>query len=146
MSEPTLVWRRMIVAGLRNGTVPRRSLELFAVGLERFDKALDEEMQSTALGHGVSKTVRSEYGTGQTYVSDGFLTWLMGQPNVGVAVKNRAGIKGELDHFGAAGFLRGLLAVLAQTGRKGLLLVLYEVETIQRVRSDVREKSLNALR
>jgi hypothetical protein len=36
--------------------------------------------------------------------------------------------------------------VLRQTGRKGLVLVLDEVETIQRVRADSREKSLNALR
>jgi hypothetical protein len=78
--------------------------------------------------------------------ADGLLSWLMGQPNVGADIKRKAGIKGEIDHFGAAGFLRGLLVVLAQTGRKGLLLVLDEVETIQRMRSDTRERSLNALR
>jgi hypothetical protein len=39
-----------------------------------------------------------------------------------------------------------LLAILKETGRKGLLLVLDEVETVQRMRSDVRESSLNALR
>ena len=43
-------------------------------------------------------------------------------------IKRKAGIKGEIDHFGAAGFLRGLLAVLAQIGRKGLFLVLDEVD------------------
>ena len=42
--------------------------------------------------------------------------------------------------------MRGLLEILKQTGRKGLVLVLDEVETIQRVKSDSREKSLNALR
>jgi len=78
--------------------------------------------------------------------ADGLLAWLMGQPNVGAAVKRAAGIKGEVDTHTAAGFLRGLLAVLAQTGRRGLFLVLDEVETVQRMRGDVREKSLNALR
>jgi len=78
--------------------------------------------------------------------ADGLLAWLMGQPNVGAAVKRAAGVKGEIDTYTAAGFLRGLLAVLAQTGRRGLVLVLDEVETIQRMRGDVREKSLNALR
>ena len=58
----------------------------------------------------------------------------------------RAGIKGDLDHFLALGFLRGLLAVLADAGHPGLLLVLDEVETLQRVRSDARAKALNALR
>ena len=78
--------------------------------------------------------------------AEGLLGWLMGQPNVGADIKRSAGIKGELDHFAAGAFLRGLLEVLKQTGRKGLFLVLDEVETIQRVRADAREKSLNALR
>ena len=44
------------------------------------------------------------------------------------------------------GFLQGLLTVLRDSGHAGLLVVLDEVETLQRVRSDVREKALNALR
>jgi hypothetical protein len=79
-------------------------------------------------------------------IAEGLLAWLMGQPNVGAGIKRAAEIKGDLDHRGASGFFRGLLAVLHQTGRSGLLLVLDEVETIQRVRADSREKSLNALR
>ena len=77
---------------------------------------------------------------------DGLMAWLMGQPNVGARVKRAAGLKGDLDHTGALAFLRGLLVVLKQTGRPGLMLVLDEVETIQRVRADSRERSLNALR
>lgn len=83
---------------------------------------------------------------GDHRTADGLLSWLMGQPHVAANVKAKAGLKGDLDHFGAMGFLRGLLAVLRQTGRKGLLLVLDEVETIQRVQANVREKSLNAIR
>lgn len=83
---------------------------------------------------------------GEHAIGEGLVAWLMGQPNVGAEIKRAAMLKGELDHFGAAGFLRGLLEVLRQTGRRGLVLVLDEVETIQRVRADSREKSLNALR
>jgi hypothetical protein len=61
-------------------------------------------------------------------------------------VRRAAGVKGELDHFGALGFLQGLLMVLRDSDYRGLVVVLDEVETLQRVRSDVREKSLNALR
>lgn len=43
-------------------------------------------------------------------------------------------------------FLQGLLAVLQDSGHAGLLVVLDEVETLQRVRSDARDKALNALR
>src|SRR5690606_25716149 len=83
---------------------------------------------------------------GDLAVAEGLIAWLMGQPNVGAAIKRAANIKGELDSRGAGGFLRGLLEVLKQTGRPGLVLVLDEVETIQRVRDDSRQKSLNALR
>ena len=42
--------------------------------------------------------------------------------------------------------LQGLLIVLRDAGHPGLLVVLDEVETLQRVRGDVRDKGLNALR
>lgn len=262
--EPSTLKRKELVAPLRKGTVPRRGLEHLAVGLDRFEEAIDSELEHVSLGHGGFKAVRGEYGTGKTFFSrwvqhraaqrgfataevqisasetplykletiyrralenlrtkeletgafralidkwfyaleqeaesggplggegaladavgkllearlasvrdvqplfatvlracyrarvendtvtaDGLLAWVMGQPNVGAAVKRPAGLQGEIDGTAAAGFLRGLLVVLRETGRKGLLLVLDEVETIQRMRDDVRENSLNALR
>jgi P-loop Domain of unknown function (DUF2791) len=68
------------------------------------------------------------------------------QPNVSAAAKRRAGIKGDVDHFAALSFLQGLLVMLRDAGYAGLIVVLDEVETLQRVRGDIREKSLNALR
>jgi hypothetical protein len=258
--------RQEIIDALRRGSVPQRSLDAFAVGLERFEPALDEELARAASGGAVFKAVRGEYGTGKTFFSrwlqerakragfatsevqiseaetplhrletiyrrlmerlstndsaqgalrgildswfyaleedvlaegavaeadagallmrtnalmeqrlvainrhapsfsialrayrralaegetataDGILAWLCGEPNVGAAPKRYAGIRGEVDHFGALSFLQGLLVILRDAGFAGLLLVLDEVETLQRVRSDVREKSLNALR
>jgi hypothetical protein len=73
------------------------------------------------------------------------IAWLGGQPNAAAAVKRAAGVKGDLDPFGAMHFLAGLLTVLRDSGRPGLVLVLDEVETLQRMRADSREK-LNALR
>jgi hypothetical protein len=265
MSSVSRPRRREIIAALRHGTVPRRGLEHFAMGIERFERTMQRELADVALGAGGFKAVRGDYGTGKTFfarwlrhlaqqqgfataevqisetetplykmetiyrraaeslatkewadgafrslidrwlfsleeevktrpafrggeaelaaevgellegrlaevsatnpqfsavlrachrarvegdaaTAEGLLAWLMGQPNVGADIKRKAGIKGELDHFGAGAFFRGLLEVLRQTGRKGLLLVLDEVETIQRVRADAREKSLNAIR
>lgn len=83
---------------------------------------------------------------GDVETADGLIAWLGGQPHVAASVRRVAGVRGELDHFGAFGFLQGLLAVLRDSDYRGLVLVLDEVETLQRVRSDVREKSLNALR
>ena len=266
MSTASPLKRREIVDALRMGAVPRHGLELFAVGLEPFEKAIDEELEAAAAGRGKFKAVRGDYGTGKTFfaswlehrargrgfattlvqiseadtplyrmetiyrraieglqtrewsqgafrslvdrwffnleeeamaapgadtsdaeavshavgklleqrlasvsatqpqfaaalrrchaarvkeehaIAEGLIAWLMGQPNVSADIKRAAGLKGDVDHDGAAGFLRGLLEMLRQTGRAGLVLVLDEVETIQRVRADSREKSLNALR
>lgn len=83
---------------------------------------------------------------GDIATADGLIAWLGGQPHVAAGIRRAAGIRGELDHFGAFGFMQGLLTVLRDADYRGLVLVLDEVETLQRVRSDVREKSLNALR
>jgi hypothetical protein len=79
-------------------------------------------------------------------VAEGLAGWLAGQPHVAATIKRVAGIKGDVDHFAALSFLRGLLLILKDSGYSGLVLVLDEIETLQRVRGDVREKGLNALR
>lgn len=83
---------------------------------------------------------------GEEEIADGLLAWMAGQPNIAAAVKRYARIKGDIDHFGALSFLQGILTILKDSGHPGLLLVLDEVETLQRMRGDVRDKSLNALR
>lgn len=258
--------RNEIIDALRRGTVPSRSLDAFAVGVHRFEVAIDGELEQVGLGQGVFKAVRGEYGSGKTFFgrwlqerarqrgfavseiqisetetplhrletvyrrlverlstadvsigalksiidswfftleedvlaegkvaaddaaalltrtnelleqrlgavsqqapsfaaalrgyrsalaagdnvkADGLVAWVGGQPNVGASTKREAGIKGEVDHFTSLSFLQGLLTLLRDSGRPGLLVVLDEVETLQRVRGDIREKGLNALR
>jgi hypothetical protein len=258
--------RNEVIDALRRGTVPQRSLDAFAVGLQPFEAAIAEELESVRRGRAQFKAVRGEYGSGKTFfarwlqerakrlafatsevqisetetplhrvetvyrrlmerlatgdspsgafrsivdgwffaleqdvlaegrpasaeepqliertnalmeqrlaeitkqapafaatlrayrsalasndrpLAEGLLAWLAGQPNVSASVKRSAGVKGDIDHFGALSFLQGLLVVLRDSGHAGLALVLDEVETLQRVRGDVREKGLNALR
>jgi hypothetical protein len=258
--------RRETIDALRAGTVPRRGLDLLAVGMDRFEAAIDDELESARAGSGVLKAVRGEYGSGKTFfarwlqergkrvgfavsevqisetetplhrletvyrrlmerlstsdqeqgafrsivdawfyaldedalaqagdrqlddtellaktnelmekrlasitqiapafsaalrgyraavaagdtpTAEALLSWVSGQPNVAAAAKRTAGIKGDVDHFGALCFLQGLLIMLRDAGFSGLVVVLDEVETLQRVRGDVREKALNALR
>ena len=255
-----------IISALRRGTVPKSSLDAFAVGLDHFHDTIDQEFADVKSGRSVFKAVRGEYGCGKTFfarwmaeqakqmgfatsevqisetetplyrlekvyrrinerlatsdtpdgafrnvidswfftleqdilaegeidendeeklvsktselmeqrlaslgetaqtfslalrgyrkaqsenemgLADGIAAWLAGQPNVAAAAKRFSGIKGDIDHFGALTGLQGVLAILRDSGYSGLLLVLDEVETVQRMRSDVREKSLNALR
>ncbi|HEX6499651.1 MAG TPA: BREX system ATP-binding protein BrxD [Micromonosporaceae bacterium] len=89
---------------------------------------------------------RAAVTAGDVATAEGLAAWLGGQPNIAASVRRTAGVKGELDHFTALGFLQGLLTVLRDCGHPGLLVVLDEVETLQRMRSDVRDKALNALR
>jgi hypothetical protein len=94
----------------------------------------------------VLRAYRSAIASEDHATADSLAAWLGGQPHVAAAAKRAAGVRGELDHFGAMGFLQGLLVVLRDAGHPGLLLVLDEVETLQRVRGDVRDKALNAIR
>lgn len=103
------------------------------------------ERQAPAFG-ACLRAYRRAVASGDEALASGLIAWMSGQPNVAAAVKRAAGIKGDIDHFGALGFLQGLLLILRDSGFSGLVLVLDEVETLQRVRGDIREKSLNALR
>ena len=94
----------------------------------------------------VLRTYRRALAAGDGMLADGLISWLAGQPNVAASIKRAAGIKGDLDHFGATNFLVGLLTILRDSGFSGLVMVLDEVETLQRMRTDIREKGLNALR
>lgn len=94
----------------------------------------------------VLRTYRQALANNDGMLAEGLISWLAGQPNVAASVKRAAGIKGDLDHFGASNFLVGLLTILRDSGFAGLVLVLDEVETLQRMRTDTREKGLNALR
>ncbi|MGH9161472.1 MAG: BREX system ATP-binding protein BrxD, partial [Vicinamibacteraceae bacterium] len=89
---------------------------------------------------------RQALQSGHSHIAEGLVAWIAGQPNVAASVKRAAAVKGDIDHFAALSFLQGLLVILRDSGYSGLVLVLDEVETLQRVRSDVREKGLNALR
>ncbi len=258
--------RAAILDALRRGTVPREGLGAFAVGMERFEAAIDDDLAAVSGGRGGFKAVRGEYGSGKTFLArwlqerargrgfataevqisetetplhrwetvyrrlverlatsdmpegalrptvdawfytleedvlvegrlgpsdtdalakatealmerrlasiartapafsavlrayrrallagdlalaEGLIAWLAGQPNVAAAMKRAGGVKGELDAFGAMHFLAGLLTILRDSGKAGLVLVLDEAETLQRMRADTREKGLNALR
>ena len=92
------------------------------------------------------RAYRHAVASSDTPAAEALLAWIGGQPNVGSKYIRQAGIKSDIDHFGALSFLQGLLLMLRDGGHAGLILVLDEVETLQRMRGDVRDKALNALR
>ncbi|MEU4983610.1 BREX system ATP-binding protein BrxD [Streptomyces sp. NPDC021969] len=113
---------------------------------ELLELRLTEVARTTPAFSAALRGYRSAVAAGDDARAEALIAWLGGQKSVAAGAKRAAGVRGDLDHFAALGFLQGLLTVLRDCGHPGLLLVLDEVETLQRVRGDVREKSLNALR
>jgi len=83
---------------------------------------------------------------GDFATAQGLLAWLAGQPHTDRSILKAAGTKGKVDGQASLTFLAGLLQLLRQSGYRGLVVVLDEVETVQRMNAQTREKSLNALR
>ena len=110
------------------------------------ERRLGEVARTTPVFASVLRAYRNAVADSDQATAQSLLAWLGGQPNVAAVARRAAGVKGDLDHFAALGFLQGLLTILRDSGHPGLLLVLDETETLQRVRSDVRDKGLNALR
>ena len=110
------------------------------------EKRLGEVVRSAPAFALTLRAYRRALVDGEDEIADGLLAWMAGQPNISAAIKRYAKIKGDIDHFGALSFLQGVLTILKDSGHPGLLLVFDEVETLQRMRGDVRDKSLNALR
>jgi hypothetical protein len=65
---------------------------------------------------------------------------------VSAAEKKVAGIKGDIESTAALQYLRGILEIVKAAGYQGLLIVIDEAETILRMRTDSRHKSLNGIR
>jgi hypothetical protein len=74
------------------------------------------------------------------------VSWLSGSENIAAAVKRRADIKGDIGSADALAYLRGILAIAKAAKYNGMLIVIDEAETILRMRTDSRHKSLNGIR
>ena len=61
--------RSEILDALRRGTVPQDGLDVLAVGLSRFENAMDQEIAKISEGGSGFKAVRGEYGCGKTFFS-----------------------------------------------------------------------------
>ncbi len=129
------------------GTVPvTDTAAVLAATTDLADKRLGAVAARAPALAAVLRGYRVALAEGDSARAEGLLAWLGGQPHVAAAVKRSAGIRGDIDHDGALAFLAGLLTILRGAGYAGLVLVLDEVETLQRVRSDARDRALNALR
>jgi bacteriophage exclusion system BrxC/D-like protein len=96
--------------------------------LQRTNDLLEQRLaRVTSLAPRFSAALRGyrrAQAEGDVATTEGIMAWLAGQPNVAAHAKRYAGVKGDLDHFGALNFLQGILAVLRDAGQAGLLLIL----------------------
>ena len=83
---------------------------------------------------------------GKTADAGALISWLSGSGNVAASAKRAAEVKGDIGSPNALEYLRGILEIVKAAGYKGLLVVIDEAETILRMRSDSRHKSLNGIR
>ena len=125
---------------------PNDNAALTARTSELIERRLGDINRTAPAFSAVLRAYLEATNTGDRATADGLLAWLAGQPHVAASVKRSANVKGDLDHDGALGFLAGLLSLLKNAGYPGLVVVLDEIETMQRMRTDTRDKGLEALR
>jgi hypothetical protein len=116
--------------------------------LARFDTELSE-LTREATGSEFIAVLKAYFEAkqrGEYQVASALVAWLSGSKNIAAVIKQRAGIKGEISSSSALLFLKGVLNIIKRAGYRGLVVIVDELETILRTRSDVREKSLNGLR
>lgn len=115
-------------------------------------KRIGEDLASLTKGKApedLARVLREVFAlkqSGQVAEAGALLSWLSGSTNVAASEKKSAGIKGDIGSRDALDYLQGIAAIVRAAGYKGWLIVVDEVETILRMRQDVRGKSLNGLR
>ena len=119
---------------------------------DRVRSRLEEELASMTAGKApqdfirVIQTIFELKQQGEISDAAALLSWVSGSTNVSAKVKKLAGIKGDISSRDALAYLRGVLEIVKAAGYRGLVIVIDEAETILRMRSDSRHKSLNGLR
>ena len=119
---------------------------------EKVQQRLETDLASLTGGQApqdfirVIQTIFRLKQTGEVSEAGALISWLCGSGNVAAAAKKAAGIKGDIGSRDALDYLRGVLEIVKAAGYKGLLIVIDEAETILRMRSDSRHKSLNGIR
>jgi hypothetical protein len=119
---------------------------------EKVQQRLEADLASLTGGQApqdfirVIQTIFRLKQAGEAAEAGALISWLCGSGNVAAAAKKVAGIKGDIGSRDALDYLRGVLEIVKAAGYKGLLIVIDEAETILRMRSDSRHKSLNGIR
>jgi hypothetical protein len=118
----------------------------------KVEARLEEDLTSLSRGRApkdMARALRAVFQLkqqGKLAEAGAILSWLSGSENVSSASKRLADVKGDIGSAEAMDYLHGVLEIVKAAGYKGLLVVIDEAETILRMRTDSRGKSLNGIR
>jgi hypothetical protein len=118
----------------------------------KVQKRLDEDLAAMTGGQApqdfvrVIQTIFELKQNGKVAAAGALISWLCGSGNVAASAKRAASIKGDIGSRDALDYLRGVLEIVKAAGYAGLIIIIDEAETILRMRSDSRHKSLNGIR
>ena len=113
---------------LAEGTASADDADALAKAVDALlEQRLADVARTTPAFASALRAYRKSTLDGDQATAQSLLAWIGGQPNVAAAARRAAGVKGDLDHFAALGFLQGLLTILRDSGHPGLLVVLDEI-------------------
>jgi len=93
----------------------------------------------------VLRTYYRSNNAGDFQTAQAALGWISAEPNIGRDLKQKAGIRGDIDDTIAFAFLRGLLEIIHGAGYRGLAIAVDEMETTQGLQRNQREKGYHTL-
>ena len=118
--------------------------------VRRTREEIEDKLEGLAAEHSAFTAVLRAYYKASVQndhaLAQQLIGWLSGEKNVSAQAKRAAGIKGQIDQTMVFSFLRIIAEVAYQAGRRGLVIVLDEVETITRLPSNTREQGLQNIR
>lgn len=117
------------------------------------EAATEKEIEAALSGisemnSALAATLRTYYranNAGDFAIAQAALGWISAEPNIGRDLKQKAGIRGDIDDSIAFIFLRGLVSIIHAAGYSGLAIAIDEMETTQGLQRNQREKGYQTL-
>jgi adenosylhomocysteinase len=113
-----------------------REIEAALAGISELNSALAAALRIYYLANNAGDFPLAQAATG----------WIMNEPNIGRAFKQKAGIRGTIDDTVALAFLKGLIRVITGAGYRGLAVAIDEADTVQVLPRASREKGYQTIR
>lgn len=117
---------------------------------EEMYRRINEELQTVgsiaaSFANAIRAFYRAKYA-GDTVVSQGAIAWLKGE-NIRADIKKSLGVVGTVTRENSFEFFRALLHMIKSAGYKGLMVILDEVETVQKLQTaNMRNNAYENLR